>query len=260
VSRCIRVFVVSICLAPLAALACSGTEKPTYLALGDSYAVGIGATSRSDGYVPLFFSFLEQNRNESLSLRNLAVGGETTESMVAKGQFGVALAELRFRNQDDNSKNDVLVITVDIGGNDILDLAGEGQPCAPPASVTDSACTSAVTRTLSSLSQNLNAVMRGLRVAAGPDVKILVLDYFNPYSGTGKPLERAGDVVLPLLNEAIRDVATAPGIDADVIHTFDAFKGRGAELTNVTGPEGDFHPNDQGYRLLADLVIAAYQK
>jgi lysophospholipase L1-like esterase len=259
-SRCTRAFAVLVCLLPIAALACSGSEKPTYLALGDSYAVGVGASSKSGGYVPLFFSFLQDTKAESLSLRNLAVGGETTSSMIAEGQFGMALAELRFRNQDENPKNDVFVLTIDIGGNDIRDLAGEGRSCAPPASISDAACTSAVTRTLATVAQNLTSVLRSLRVAAGPDVKILVLDYFNPYSGTGKPLEQAGDLVLPLLNKEISDVAATPGIDADVVQTFAAFEGKGAQLTNVNGPEGDFHPNDEGYRVLADLVMAADEK
>jgi lysophospholipase L1-like esterase len=259
-SPCLRALAVLVCLLSAAAFACSGSEKPTYLALGDSYATGVGASSETDGYVPLFFSFLEDSKAESFSLRNLAVDEETTASMIAKGQFGMALAELRFRNQDNNPKNDVFVLTIDIGGNDVLDLAGEGQPCAPPASATDAACTSAVTRALEAMSQNLTAILRSLRVAAGPDVRILVLDYFNPYSGTGKPLEKAGDLVLPLLNKEISDVAATPGIDADVVQTFAAFEGKGDELTNLNGPEGDFHPNDQGYRVLTDLVVAAYEK
>ncbi len=258
--RGLRILVLLICLLPAVTLACSGTEKPTYIALGDSYAAGVGASRSSDGYVSLFFSFLLSSRDESLSLRNLAVSGETTSSMIATGQMGMALAELRFRNHDSDPKNDVFVITIDIGGNDVLDLANEGKPCAPPASVTDPACQSAVTQELATVSENLTAILRALRVAAGPNVKILALDYFNPYSGTGKPLEQPGDIVLPVLNNEIADVAATPGIDAQVVKTFDAFEGKGAQLTNVNGPQGDFHPNDAGHRLLADLLIAAYQK
>ena len=258
--RGLRIVALLICLLPAATLACSGGEKPTYIALGDSYAAGVGASSSSDGYTPLFFSFLQDNKNESLSLRNLAVSGETTSSMIATGQLGVALAELRFRNQDSDPKNDAFVITIDIGGNDVLDLVNEGQPCAPPASISDAACQSAVTKELPIVSQNLAAILRTLRVAAGPSVKILILDYFNPYSGTGKPLEEAGDIVLPVLNSEIADVAATPGIDAQVVKTFGAFEGKGAQLTNINGPDGDFHPNNDGYRLLADLLIAAYQK
>jgi lysophospholipase L1-like esterase len=258
VSRRLSLFAVLLCLVALS-LGCSGSERSTYLALGDSFAVGDGASKKSEAYVPLFLSFLEQDKNESLSLRNLAVDGETTTSMIAEGQLGVALAELRFRNHDSDPKNDVFVITIDIGGNDVRDLAGEGRPCAPPTSITDPACTRAVTSALQTLSENLRAILRTVRVAAGPDVRIFVLDYFNPYSGTGKPLEEAGDIVLPVLNKEINDIATSPEINAEVVQTFAAFKGKGGDLTNVNATESDFHPNDAGYRLLADLLIAAYQ-
>jgi len=257
--RRVCALVALVCLLSIA-VACSGSEKPTYLALGDSYATGVGASSEEGGYVSVFFSFLHDDRAEDLSLRNFAVNGETTSSMIAEGQFGMALAELRFRNQDNNPKNDVFLVTIDIGGNDILDLAGEGQPCAPPASFTGSACTAAVSEALDAVSQNLMAILHSLRVAAGPDARILVLDYFNPYSGTGQPLEEAGDMVLPLLNKEIADIAASPDVDADVVRTFAAFDGKGAELTNDTGLEGDFHPNDAGYRILADLLIDVYKR
>jgi len=119
-----RVCVLAVLVSLLSiATGCSGSEKPTYLALGDSFAAGVGASGQNEGYVPLLFSFLSEDRNEDLSLRNLAVSGETTTSMIARGQFGMALAELRFRNQDQNPKNDVFLVTIDIGYNDILSLA-----------------------------------------------------------------------------------------------------------------------------------------
>ena len=63
------------------AVACSTAQRQAYLALGDSYAVGEGAShAQSTGYAPLFRSFLESDTGKQLSLRNLAVGGETTAS------------------------------------------------------------------------------------------------------------------------------------------------------------------------------------
>ncbi len=256
-----RILGVILCLLPVAGLACAASERPTYLALGDSYAVGYGASNRSkDGYVPLVFSFLEQNKNENLSLRNLGVTGETSGSLIATGQLGIALAELRFRNNDGSTKNDVFVITIDVGVNDIDRLAAQGGPCVPPAAVTSPTCQTDLTDALTAFQENLMAILRSLRVAAGPDVKILVLDYPNPYSGTGQPLEKTYDAILPMLNGEIADVASAPDIGARVVETFAAFEGKGPQLTNVDGPLGNTHPNNDGYRLIADLLIAAYQK
>ncbi len=253
------VFVVAVCL--LSLMACGGTERLCYLALGDSYAYGEGASSRIKlGYVPLFHDFLEDDFREELALRNLAVGGETTASMIAGGQLAKALAELRFRNQDDDDNNDVRVITIDIGGNDLNHLAGEGQPCAPPTPVDDPACAVAIGKAIDEVSENVPVILRALRVAAGPDVRIMVLNYFNPYSGSGKPLDEAADIALPILNDAIREAAETPGIDAELVDTFDDFKGRAAELTHIMEPEEDLHPNDDGYRLMADLLIAAYER
>jgi len=65
---------------------------------------------------------------------------------------------------------------------------------------------------------------------------------------------------LPALNDPIEQAANSPGVDAEVVHLFDAFRGRAPEFTHVMEPEEDFHPNDAGYRLMADLLIAAYER
>ena len=257
--RCALLYAVLACV--IFAVACSTTQRPAYLALGDSYAVGEGAShAQSTAYVPLFHSFLESDMSKKLALRDLAVDGETSASMIAKGQLAKALAELEFRNQDSDPKNNVLIITIDIGGNDVRDLALAGRPCAPPTPTTDAACTTAAAKTMEDVSDNLTVILRALRVAAGPDVRIFVLDYFNPYSGTSQPLDAAGEAILPILNGKIKAVAATPGINADLVDTFADFEGKGADLTHVTEAGGDFHPNDAGYRLLTDLLTAAYER
>jgi len=260
VKRHIGILVVVVSLPLL--LACASAERPCYLALGDSYAYGEGASSRIKlAYVPLFHQFLERDMGKDLSLRNLAVGGETTTSMIAEGQLAKALAELRFRNQEtDDPADDVVVITIDIGGNDLIGLTKEGRPCAPPNGRDDSACAAAFGNAVDEVSMNLPVILRALRVAAGQDTRILVLDYFNPYSGSGKPLDEVGDAALPALNDAIDTAAGSPGVDAEVVHLLDSFRGRAPELTHVMDPEEDFHPNDAGHRLIADLLIAAYER
>ena len=256
----LRLCLLVVFVCTLSASACSGSEKPTYLALGDSFGIGAGASNSGNGYVPLLFSFLEKDTKKDVSLRNLAVSGETTASMIAGGQLGKALAELRFRNQDNDHKNDVFVITIDIGINDLNALTAAGQPCAPPIDTRSAACAAATTSVMNETAQNLTSILHSLRVAAGPDAKMLIVNCFNSYSGTGKPLDATEDALLPLLNEKISQVAALSDVDAKVADAFDAFDGKGAELTSVSGPTGDFHPNDAGHRVIADLLIAAYNE
>lgn len=240
--------------------ACGNTVRPCYLALGDSYAFGEGATRPNQtSYVALFHRSLEQDRDEQISLRSFAVRGETTKSIIAEGQLAKALAELHFRNQDEDTDDDVFVITVQIGGNDLLRLADDGAPCAPPAALDDPKCARAFSDAIHEVTVNLPAILRDLRVAAGDDARILVLDYFNPFSGSGKPLDETGDLALPALNDVIAEAARSPDVNAEFVSLFDEFRGRSADLTHVTEPEGDIHPNDAGHRLIADLLLSAYK-
>ena len=220
-----------------------------------------GASGKSDGYVPLFFSFLGEDRDEDLSLRNLAVERRDHHVHDRQGQFGMALAELRFRNQDQNPKNDVFVVTIDIGDNDILDLAGRG-----------TALRAARVRRRCRLHRRRQR--RPRRHGAEPDRDPPLASHrrrpgrqdirprlLQPLLGHRQAARGRGrHSSCRCSTSRISDVAASPGIDADVVHTFAAFEGKGGELTNVNGPEGDFHPNDDGYRLLADLLIDAYKR
>ncbi|MGA2286417.1 MAG: SGNH/GDSL hydrolase family protein [Dehalococcoidia bacterium] len=226
--------------------------------MGDSFATGLGASKSNLGYVPLFYSFLHDKTKHDMTLVSEAVVGETTTSAIATGQLGKALAELRFRNQDKDPTNDVTVITLDLGINDIDSLVLADQPCAPPIAPSNPGCVSAANAKVTAAEENLTAILHTVRVAAGPDVKMFALNCFNSYSGTGLPIEAMQDMLVTLINQKIAAVAALPGVDANVIDAYDAFKGKGQELTAVGGPSSDFHPNDAGYRVLADLLESAY--
>jgi lysophospholipase L1-like esterase len=38
------------------------------------------------------------------------------------------------------------------------------------------------------------------------------------------------------------------------------FAGRAHELTNLDKPRPDFHPDDEGYRLMAEAIFNAYRE
>jgi lysophospholipase L1-like esterase len=246
---------VLVCLLP--ASACSGSEKLTYLALGNSFATGSGASKASAGYVPLFYAYLRNTAKMDLSLVSEAVVGETTTTAIATGQLSKALAELRFRNQDKDPTNNVTIITLDLGINDVDALVADGQPCAPPILPNNPGCVAAANAKVDEAALNLTSILHDLRVAAGPDVKMFVINCFNSYSGTGQPTEATQEMLVTLINQKIATVAALSDVDAKVVDAYDAFKGRGADLTGVNGPTADFHPNDAGYRVITDLLIAA---
>ena len=107
---------------------------PVYLALGDSLAVGVGASDPSTmGYVARAYASLrtsERFGESGLELVNLGVAGATSTDLVQSGgQLDSAIEEIRSRRENDSATDDVEIITIDIGGNDLLSLVTPGSPC-----------------------------------------------------------------------------------------------------------------------------------
>lgn len=241
-----------------AAPSSQAVQAPVYLALGDSVAVGVGASDPEvGGYTALVWEGLRETtryQESGLEYVNLAVSGETTDSMLAEGgQLEKALALLRERNGDGNAGGDVEVVTLTIGGNDILRLLRGSSPCVPdPDSVR---CQEELDRTLARLEANLSLILSELREAAGDRVKLFVMGYYNPFSGTGVAFDDAGDEAIMRVNDVIEQTATAPGVDAVLVDVAPVFLERGPQLSHIN--RLDIHPNDAGYRAIADAFLAA---
>lgn len=230
-------------------------SAPAYVGLGDSLAVGVGASDQaSTAYVPLFHSFLKEVIDPAIQLRNFAVRGETSTSMVNSGQLDAALAEIANRQGNATPSDDVRVITLDIGGNDLASVL-QG-PCV---SGLTAGCAAALQTTLVTFSANLGNILSQLRAAAGPDARIIVMTYFNALANPGCPanaLAAQGDIVLqggpPLLtglNPIIRELAAAYGAGV-------------ADVYGRVGPAETLpdclHVNDSGYRTIAQQFTVGY--
>ena len=187
-----------------------------YLALGDSVPVWEGNQS----YPNLLLAHYAR-RVPGLTLENLAVGGETTSSMLQQGQFQAALAFLQAH------KGHIALITLDIGGNDIVF-------CASPTGL-NIAC---VDQALVMISTNLTTILTGLRSAA-PSVPIIGMTYYDPYLGNwlaGGQIrkEALGTLsVVKKVNDELKSLFGGPKETAHVGRTF-----RSADTKLVNSPWG----------------------
>lgn len=242
---------------------------PEYLALGDSLGWGFGASDpATKGYVPLFGDFLESEDawDTDLFLNNLSIPGATSGSLIDE-QLPTALAELEARNGDKNPNNDVEVVTVDIGGNDLLALLGSPEYPGPCAGGLTEDCATAIYSTFTTFSGNFYYTLDELRTAAGPDTPIIVMTYFNSLAGPGCPpdLVPLGEIVLegdpglglPLgFNDWIRLIAAAHDAKvADLVPggVFPALLGASHILPDCV------HANDDGYEIMADEFKDAFK-
>jgi lysophospholipase L1-like esterase len=245
-------------LALLAPAPAAAGEAPAYIAIGDSLAFGVGASDpASGGYVARTYEALrssERYRDRGLELVNLGVPGATSADLLLPGgQLDLALSEIRDRQEDTSSSDDnAEIITVDIGGNDVLALATADSPCVDDPLGEE--CQGRFEEMLGGLKGNLTEVLERLREAA-PKADLVVMDLYSPISGRGGPEDLIADLAVGEINAVTEEVASRPDLDASLASVYPLFRGRAVALVAADG----VHPNDDGHALMAEVVLAAVQ-
>jgi lysophospholipase L1-like esterase len=206
------------------------------------------------GYVARAYSSLrasERYGEGGLDLVNLGVAGATSVDLVQPGgQLDSAIKEITNRRDREPSGDEVEIISVDIGGNDLLSLVAPGSPCLESASVEP--CRDAFGEVLSAIQTNLGDTLSRLRTAA-PDAIIVAIDLYNPYSGTGDIREPIAELGIGQANGVISAVTANADLRVKTASVFQLFSGRGPQWV---APDG-IHPNDNGHAVLAEALLAA---
>ena len=244
----------ALALVALAAVACNGGGEQedgtpilapatggVYLALGDSVAYGSGASDpESTDYVALVAEALQPRFGGALAVQSLAVPGHTTETLIAE-QLPLALDALE--------RGDVRLVTITIGGNDLSQYGAHEACLLDPA---DPACP--LEDGLLEVERRLAEILSGL-TAAGRGATFAIQLYPNLFSGTGHEFTRQAETAFGLLNGVITSVAAR--YDVLVADPRRDFAGAGARLTHLLDRTPDAHPNDEGYRVIADAFLEA---
>jgi lysophospholipase L1-like esterase len=239
-------------------------EKALYLALGDSLSEGIRASDPlRTGWVPLVATEL----GDEYELLNLGVAGHDSQELIEEGPLETALAEIRQRENDSLEGNETALITLEIGGNDLLDLYFDlvlpGVCPTVEEGLRTPQCVNELRSALTAYVPNLERILSELEEAA-PETPIYVMTLYNPFSGGSYNLEqigilalegRAGTVFAEGLNDLVRKQAREHE-NVTLVEWYEPFLGKQGEYISL-----DFiHPNDAGYRVLADAVLAAIEE
>ena len=264
--------------------ALAADPDPVYLALGDSLAVGVGASdwnlfdpttpSPALGYVPQFHEFLLDEEDDDLVLHNLGVGSEDSESFILAGvQLDAAITII--------ATTDVEVVTLTIGGNDLLGLLFI-EPCA--SNLTGSECQDALVDALPGALESFGAryatILGTLTAIMNDDAELMVMTYFNPFDGVGA-LNPSLAILESLIDQALVGVdggidclanlidptkvglndiiaCTGNALGAHVVDVYPLFDSDALRLTHIGLPTLPFpsfgvHPNDDGYEMIWDV-------
>ena len=206
--------------------------QPRYMALGDSITAGKGATPFTHGFVYLLYqqgTYGQANRTQFTN-----VGVPLAESVHVLN-YQVPMAVQLFKPT---------VITITVGGNDLLKLLSLPDPTDPDA----------VKKILEEFSINLAQILSILRSQLPPGAQIYIA---NLYTIPGIP---GADIVVPEFNKVLAFVAGQFNVPVVDIHS--AFLGRsglllierhGADVTEV-------HPTNAGHRVISNEFSKSYKQ
>jgi lysophospholipase L1-like esterase len=284
-------------LAPGVARADPGTSEAApisyYLALGDSLAGGAQAIGGppfalppggyNQGYANQLHRALLRDQ-PALQLVKLGCGGMSALTFLNGVRFcpyehGTEMAEAVAFLQAHPGQ--VELITISLGGNDVSFPPSGGFCFDPATGILDAAC---VTATLPAIQERLATILAQVRQAAGPDVPIIGMNYYNPFLGfwllgpVGQLLARIDNAAVETLNAGLEQAYAQAGVPvADVASAFDIsnftdtteLEGVGIVPINVanacnwtwfcTGPPlgPDVDSNTDGYGVIANAFLDA---
>jgi GDSL-like Lipase/Acylhydrolase family len=291
-----------------AAPAAAGPVEPLHpvqLALGDSWAFGFGGNKdpdktdpTKDGYVPKLHEALKEDFKcldgpdeglrpgacPQLQLLNLAIAGATTrepdpEGTLIADEFPVAIPLLQSRNLNDNPRDDVEVVTLHTGGNDVSNpIIGAclfGVPALGP-------CATRIQDELAAYRFDLNQALSMLRDAAGGE-RIVIGTYDNGigncflaqmFPGEAVPLAdlvleggsfvlRGQLLVVPQgLHDIMRDVGDDYGVEvAEVYGDLNREKDwySSTQVDQGFPPTDCLHPTQAGYDKVSEAFLEALE-
>jgi lysophospholipase L1-like esterase len=240
-----------------------------YVALGDSLAVGVQPSGpppfneTDDGYADQLYVTLAVT-DPKLKLIKLGCGGESTTSMRFGSQPPTVAASCgppdfyqhRYPNKTqlaeavgflESHKGKVALVTIDIGGNDVLGPGGADE-----------------------VAKNLPVILEALRDATDGPVPIVGLNYYSPFlpaawaEGGLEALRGAVDA-LRTFNDALTGIYTSARVSvadvAEAFHSNDFTLVDRTPLNVALACEwtwfcsvGDVHPTTEGYGAIAQAV------
>ena len=224
-----------------------------YTAFGDSLAYGTGATN-NEGYVNLYKNYLETDNQATVILYNLGVPGWTSSDLL-----GALRTNSTFRLAASGSD----VITVDIGGNDLLQAVALYKLGACGGKKNNN-CLKTAYKKLQSNWKKIFSEIRKLRGKKATIIRTMNLYYSSVNmdrskdSYSGDKYASDFDFFNPYLLKANRYLQKAARkkkiLTADVHALFNGASGtEDPQVKGYISIDG-LHPNDTGYQIMADAL------
>lgn len=210
----------------------SNLPEISHLAIGDSVIRGVGASQNED----LVYQFSEKfsaKTHKKILFQNEGISGITS------GQLNELVKQGKF---DDEFKK-ANIITINVGGNDVLKMVK--QQNFQNVFQSFDQLQSNYTANLSDIAARINKM--------NPKATIVFLELYNPLNPNDK-LYKIADQLLPKWNVNIYKVAHQYS-SSIVIETTKVINGEHLQYLSSDG----VHPNNQGYAAITNQMIYQFQ-
>lgn len=205
-------------------------EEPlNYIALGDSLTAGLGASEqqylRLGAFVPLLTT--ELRKENPIHVENHGIPGMTSEELLLYLEQGPGVkAKLESAH----------LITITIGGNDLLQLLNQSSEEPKPQEIK---------KTLEAFGETISKIIDTIRFS-NAKAPIYIMDLYTPYDQQ-HPWHTLGKQAISMYNSALSSKLRNYK-HVTLVSVYDAFMDKGSTHTHIN--EGDIHPNDAGYQLI----------
>ncbi|WP_313469155.1 SGNH/GDSL hydrolase family protein [Carnobacterium sp.] len=230
-------------------------DQSVYLvAIGDSLTEGVGDSTQNGGYVPLVANQLRETTGiKEVTTKNYGVSGERSDQILK-----------RIKQQEDVrsdlAKATVIVLTA--GGNDLIQTFKREQLKINQDSFIEPK---------KKYQENLTAILTEFH-SLNPKAQVYIFGIYNPYAYLFPEVTEMQEV-LDSWNEETEQLAEKEQATYLSLSKLFDLNGQTAPSDTIGGSTDDqpannpllyeedlFHPNDQGYELMADELYQALIK
>ncbi|WHY75757.1 SGNH/GDSL hydrolase family protein [Neobacillus sp. WH10] len=204
-------------------------RKLTIVSAGDSLTQGVGDSTDQGGYLPYLKTMLEKEKGiKEVDFHNFGVTGNRTTQLLKR----LKTPEMKEVLQ----KADLVILT--IGGNDIMKVVKDN---ISNLQVSD------FIKEKDSYRNHLSQIMEAI-VQENPNASIVLVGLYNPFSKWFSDIKEMDEIVADW-NQVGQSVITKYP-NAYFVEIEDAFLNATEDLLFTD----HFHPNDKGYKLIAERL------
>jgi lysophospholipase L1-like esterase len=202
----------------------------TIVAVGDSLTEGVGDITENGGYLPYLQTLLEDEKDiNQTTFYNFGIKGNRSDQLLKKVQTSEVKTAIR--------DADVVIIT--IGGNDMMKVVRENIASLEKADFEEQK---------KLFEQNLNSTIDIIRKESKTG-HIVLIGLYNPFYQWFPEIQEMNEVVSEW-NEASEETLRQYS-NTYFVEIINVFEKGGEELLYTDY----FHPNNQGYELIAEEVF-----